>query len=150
MSADSQVRIVTCTLDNEWATAKALREKYFFGPLDIKDPYTWTFLHDEHVHFICYQGSDMIGYAHIQLWPSQRAALRIIVIDEPYRDRGLGSQFLQLCELWLKNHGIQSLHDEARPDAVLFYRKNGYIDMPFDDPTGEPPSVHDTPLGKKL
>lgn len=92
----------------------------------------------------------MIGYAHIQLWPNYRAALKIFVIDESYRQHGLGSQFLQLCEQWLKKQGIQSLHDEARPDAVKFYRKNGYVEMPFEDPTGEPPSLQDVAMGKKL
>lgn len=92
----------------------------------------------------------MIGYAHIQLWPNYRAALRIFVIDESYRQHGLGSQFLQLCEQWLKKQGIQSLHDEARPNAVKFYRKNGYVEMPFEDPTGEPPSLQDVAMGKKL
>jgi GNAT superfamily N-acetyltransferase len=76
--------------------------------------------------------------------------LRIFVIDEAYRDQGYGSQFLQLCEQWLKNHGIYSLHDEARPSAVKFYRINGYIEMPFEDPTGEPPSPHDIAMGKIL
>jgi hypothetical protein len=70
--------------------------------------------------------------------------------DESYRQQGLGSQFLQLCELWLKKQGIQSLQDEARPDAVKFYRKNGYVEMPFEDPTGEPPSPQDVAMEKKL
>lgn len=34
--------------------------------------------------------------------------------------------------------------------VTKFYRKNGYIEMPFDDPTGEPPSLHDIAMGKKL
>lgn len=142
--------IAKCLRDTEWDFAQKLRNKYFFDPLAIKDPYTWTFDHQEHIHFILYRGNVMTGYAHIQLWPNHRAALRIIVIDEPYRNHGLGSQFLHLCEQWLKKQGIQSLHDEARPDAVKFYRKNGYSEMPFNDPSGEPPSAHDLPMGKTL
>jgi len=92
----------------------------------------------------------MIGYAHIQFWPDHRAALRIFVVDEPYRHHGVGSQFLQLCERWLKKHGIHSLHDEARPDSVKFYRKNGYVEMPFEDPGGGPPSLQDVAMGKNL
>lgn len=144
------VRLIKCVQDNEWDFAKKLRNKYFFEPLMIKDPYTWTFDHNEHIHFILYQGDTMVGYAHIQLWPSHRAALRIIVIDEIYRNHGLGGQFLHLCEQWLKTQNIKSLHDEARPSAVKFYRKNGYTEMPFKDPSGEPPSTHDLPMGKTL
>ena len=125
-----------------------MMQKYFFK--SNTDPYTWTFDHPEHAHLVLYQGVEIIGYAHIQFWPEQRTALRIIVIDENYRQHGLGSQFLQLCEQWLKSQGIKSLHDEARPNVVGFYRKNGYAEMPFEDPSGEPPSPHDIAMGKKL
>lgn len=146
----NRIRIMKCTHYEEWDAAKQLRQKYFFNTLAISDPYTWTFYHKDHAHIILYQGVEIVGYAHIQFWPDQRAALRILVIDEPYRYKGLGSQFLHLCEQWLKKEGIQSLHDEARPDAIKFYRKNGYVEMPFDDPSGEPPSAHDLAMGKLL
>jgi GNAT superfamily N-acetyltransferase len=144
------IRLAKCTQDTEWCFAKKLRQKYFFEPLSIKDPYTWTFDNHEHAHFVLYQRDTMVGYAHIQLWPNHRAALRIIVIDEFYRNRGLGSQFLHLCEQWLEKQGIESLHDEARQEAVNFYRKNGFVEMPFNDPSGEPPSVQDLAMGKIL
>ncbi len=146
----NRIRILKCTHYAEWEAAKRLRQKYFFDPLSIADPYTWTFDHKEHAHFILYQGVDIIGYAHIQFWPEHRAALRIMVIDEPFRQKGLGSQFLQLCEQWLKTQGVRSLHDEARPDAIPFYHKNGYVEMPFADPSGQPPSPHDVAMGKSL
>ncbi len=146
----NRIRIMKCTHYAEWDFAKRLRQKYFFDPLSITDPYTWTFDHKEHAHLILYQGVEMVGYAHIQFWPDLRAALRILVINEPYRHHGLGSHFLQLCEQWLKKQGIHSLHDEARPDAIQFYRKNGYSEMPFRDPSGEPPSPQDIAMGKTL
>ncbi|MBA3602463.1 MAG: GNAT family N-acetyltransferase [Parachlamydiaceae bacterium] len=149
-SSFNRIRIMKCTHYAEWEAAKRLRLKYFFEPLSIDDPYTWTFDHKEHAHLILYHGVEIIGYAHIQFWPNQRAALRIIVIDEPYRQHSFGSQFLQLCEKWLKKQGIRSLQDEARPNAVTFYRRNGYVEMPFEDPSGEPPSSQDVAMGKNL
>lgn len=146
----NRVRIMKCTHYAEWDFAKRLRQKYFFDAVSLKDPYTWTFDHNEHAHLILYQGVEMIGYAHIQFWPDHRAALRIFVIGETYRHRGFGSHFLNLCEQWLKKQGIRSLHDEARPDAVEFYLKNGYFQMPFNDPSGELPSPHDIAVGKML
>jgi GNAT superfamily N-acetyltransferase len=134
----------------EWAFAKSLRQTYFFDPLAISDPYTWTFDHKEHRHFILEYNDEMVGYAHVQFWPNQRAALRILVIDEKYRNHGYGTKILQLCEQWLKEQNFISLHDEARPTAVQFYRKNGYTEMPFDDPSGEPPSPYDVAMGKLL
>lgn len=146
----NRIRMMKCTHYTEWKAAKRLRNTYFFDPLSIADPYTWTFDHPEHAHLVLYQGVEIIGYAHIQFWPDQRAALRILVIDENYRRHGWGSQFLQLCEQWLKKQGIQSIHDESRPSAVSFYRKNGYTEMPFKDPSGAPPSPHDIAMGKRL
>lgn len=146
----NRIRIMKCTHYAEWNAAKRMRKKYFFDPLSISDPYTWTFEHPEHVHLVLYQGVEIVGYAHIQFWPDQRAALRIIVIEEEHRQHGLGSRFLQLCEQWLKKQGIKSLHDEARPNVVNFYHKNGYIKMPFNDPSGEPPSAQDIAMGKIL
>jgi GrpB-like predicted nucleotidyltransferase (UPF0157 family)/GNAT superfamily N-acetyltransferase len=146
----NRIRIMKCIHYAEWDFAKKLRQKYFFDPLSKPDPYTWTFDHKEHAHLILYQGVDMIGYAHIQFWPDQRAALRIFVIDEPYRHQGFGSQFLKLCEQWLKKQSMRSVHDEARPNAAQFYRKNGYSEMVFNDPSGEPPSPQDIAMGKIL
>ncbi|HEY4831932.1 MAG TPA: GNAT family N-acetyltransferase, partial [Waddliaceae bacterium] len=146
----NRIRIMKCTHYAEWDAAKRFRQKYFFDPLSITDPYIWTFNHQEHTHLIFYKGMDIVGYAHIQFWPDQRAALRIIVIDEAYRHSGLGNQFLHLCEQWLKMQGIRSLHDEARLDVIKFYQKNGYTEMPFNDPSGTPTSAQDVAMGKIL
>lgn len=146
----NQVRIMRCTHYAEWEAAKAFRQNFFFTPAGIQDPYTWTFNHPEHVHLILYQGVDIAGYLHVQIWPEHRAALRILVIDPQFRNRGLGSRFLALLEQWLKTQGIRSIHDEARPESLSFYRQCGYVEMPFNDPSGEPPSDHDIAMGKRL
>lgn len=146
----NKMRFVLCTHHLEWEAAKNFRQKYFFGPHGIDDPYTWTFNHNAHIHFVLYLCCEIIGYAHLQLWPKERAALRIIVIDKPKRNHQYGSQFLAVCEKWLKNQGCQSLHVESSPDALKFYRNNGYIDMPFDDPDGYESDSRDTAVGKIL
>lgn len=139
-----------CTHYQEWEAAKALRQKTFFDKVPIQDPYTWTFNHSDHIHFVLYQGSQVVGYAHIQLWPDNRAALRIIVVEEEYRNLKLGSHFLTLCEKWLKKRGIRILQTEASPKAKNFYLKNHYQEMPFNDPEGEKTHPDDTALGKYL
>lgn len=146
----NRIRLMLSTHYSEWDMAKKFRQKYFFQPIGISDPYTWTFDHKDHIHLILYQGVEIIGYAHVQLWPDHRAAIRIIVIDEAYRQHGFGSQFLQLCERWLKRKGIRSLHCESRPNTVNFYRRNGYTEMLFEDPSGEAPSPQDVEMGKIL
>ncbi len=146
----NRIRFLRCTHYAEWEKAKHFRQTYFFDKVPINDPYEWTFNHKDHVHFVLYQGVEIIGYSHIQLWPNQRTALRIIVIDEPLRNYGFGSQFLSLIERRLKQQGHKSLHAESSPKALAFYQKHSYIDIPFDDPDGYESSPKDIPLGKFL
>ena len=143
-------RMVKALTTREWNTARHFRQFYFFDKVGLSDPYTWTFDHDAHVHFVLYQGSEIIGYVHLQLWPHQRAAMRIIVIDELKRNHKYGGQLLTLCEKWLKSQGYKSLHIESSPSALKFYRSKGYIDMPFDDPDGYEGSSEDRAIGKIL
>ncbi|MDF2578277.1 MAG: hypothetical protein K0S74_1761 [Chlamydiales bacterium] len=145
-----RIRILKCSDEEEWATAKQLRQKYFFSPLGIYDPYVWTFNHPEHVHLILYRGAEMIGYAHIQLWSDHRAAIRIIVIDEDKRNNHFASQFLSIFERWLKNLGVKSIHAESKPTSINFYLKNGYVLMPFNDPNRYESESQDIAVGKML
>ena len=140
--------MVQALTDREWATVRRLRQDYFFK--SQPDPYIWTFDRKDHIHFAFYKNTDIIGYAHLQLWPHHRAALRIIVIDELYSNQGYGSQFLKLCERWLTHQGYHKLLVQASRTAYPFYAKNGYSEMPFDDPDGHPTDPNDTGMGKVL
>ena len=144
------VRMHHCVHYNELEKAKHFRQKYFFGKHNIQDPYLWTFENPDHMHLIIHKGIEIVGYAHLQKWPESRAAMRIIVIDEPFRKQGLGAHFLLLCEQWLKSQGFRVLQMESNPEALAFYRQHGYIDMPFNDPDGHEGGPEDTPLGKLL
>lgn len=144
------LRVVKALTPREWASAKHFRDTYFFGPYGIDDPYTWTFDNCEHVHLILYQGTEIIGYAHIQFWSDRRAAIRIIAIDEDKRSKNAGSTFLVLIEKWLKSLGVKSIHVESRQSRLRFYLKNSYVDMPFNDPEGHESDPNDVPVGKVL
>lgn len=82
---------------------------------------------------ILYKGTHIIGYAHIQLWPENKAVLRMIVIDEAYRKKGLGGEFLKLCECWLSHQNISTPLIQSSSAAFKFYCNNEYLGMPFDD-----------------
>jgi GrpB-like predicted nucleotidyltransferase (UPF0157 family) len=144
------LRVVKALTPREWDSIKHFRNKYFFSPHGIEDPYTWTFNHQQHIHLALYQGTEIIGYAHLQLWAGERAAMRIIVIDESKRNNHFGGKFLHLCEKWLKTQKYKSIHTESTPAALEFYRKNGYIDMPFNDPDGYEGGPDDIAVGKKI
>lgn len=139
-----------CTHHDEWEAARTFRNKNFFDKIPMADPYTWTFDHKDHIHFVFYQGTNIIGYAHLQLWTDHRAALRMIVIDEQIRGKGLGGQFLTLCERWLKQQGFKVVQTQASPAAYPFYLKYGYSEMPFNDPDGHESDPQDIDMGKAL
>jgi GrpB-like predicted nucleotidyltransferase (UPF0157 family) len=143
------LRVVKALTPQEWACAKHFRDTYFFGPHGMDDPYTWTF-DREHAHLILYQGTEIIGYAHIQFWSDRRAAIRVIAIDEGKRRKNTGSTFLVLIEKLLKSLGVKSIHAESRQSSLNFYLKNSYADMPFDDPEGHESDPNDVPVGKVL
>jgi GrpB-like predicted nucleotidyltransferase (UPF0157 family)/GNAT superfamily N-acetyltransferase len=143
-------RFVKALTSREWQSAKHFRDTYFFDPHGIEDPYTWTFNHEEHAHLVLYQGTEILAYAHIQFWPDQRTAIRIIAVDENKRNQDSGSKFLALIEKWLKSFGVKSIHAESRQSSLRFYLKNGYCSMPFDDPEGHESDPNDVPVGKLL
>ena len=143
-----KMRILKCSDSTEWAAAQHFRNTYFFTPHGIDDPYTWTFDHPDHAHLAFYHGTKIMGYAHIQFWIDQRAAIRIIAIDETNRNQNAGSRFLALIEAWLKKLDIKSIHAESRQSSLRFYLKNGYIKMPFDDPEYHDSDPNDVPVGK--
>jgi GrpB-like predicted nucleotidyltransferase (UPF0157 family)/aminoglycoside phosphotransferase (APT) family kinase protein len=149
-SGFNRLRFVICTHHTEWKAAKHFRNKYFFEPNKIEDPYTWTFDHKNHKHFILYKGVNIVGYAHVQLWPENRAALRIIVIDEKEQGKGYGKEFMSLIEKWLRLEGYKSIHTESSPEALKFYQAINYVKMPFDDPDGYEGSPDDIEMGKLL
>ncbi len=129
-----ELRLMRCTHYAEWEAAKTFRQKYFFDKVPLSDPYTWTFNHPEHIHFVLYKGTEIIGYTHLQRWADQRIAMRIIVIDEKFRGQKFGSQLLTLCEKWLKIQAIKSIQIQSSPEAYEFYCSHGYSKMPFNDP----------------
>jgi GrpB-like predicted nucleotidyltransferase (UPF0157 family) len=141
-------RIVQALTDREWSAVRNLRQQYFFK--SKADPYSWTFKHKNHIHFVFYKNAEIIGYAHLQLWPKHRAALRIIVIDERYRNLGFGSQFLKLCERWLHHQGFRKLLVQSSPKAYKFYCNNEYVEMSFNDPDGNETDSQDIEMGKIL
>ncbi len=85
--------MVKALTTREWDKVRHFRQFYFFDKAGLSDPYTWTFEHNAHVHFVLFQGSEITGYAHLQLWSHNRAALRIIVIDELKRNHQYGTVF---------------------------------------------------------
>ena len=145
-----RLRFVICAHYAEWDAVKRFRNTYFFQPNNIEDPYTWTFEHKDHRHFVLYKGIEIVGYTHVQLWPEDRAAIRIIAIDESKRGKHYGKELIAFIEKWLTLQGYKSVHAESSPTALGFYERLDYVPMPFHDPDGYESSPEDIATGKML
>lgn len=145
---DLQARLISS--EKEKNAALNFRQKHFFDRLNIQDPYAWALDQKDHLHWLLYDGDEVIGYAHVQMWPDHRAALRIIVIDEQRRGQGMGKYLMDHCEQEMKQRGAIILQTEASSNAFVFYKKLGYIEMPFNNPDGEPTHPDDRAMGKYL
>ncbi len=62
----------------------------------------------------------------------------------------MGKYLMDYCEEALKRQGVKLLQTEASPNAYLFYKKLGFVEMPFDNPDGEPTHSDDRAMGKYL
>ncbi|WP_131782162.1 bifunctional GrpB family protein/GNAT family N-acetyltransferase [Legionella gresilensis] len=143
------LRMVQALTKREWEAVKNLRQK-FFDKGTMNDLYHWTFKDSSHKHLILYKESTIIGYAHIQLCSNNKAILRIIVIEERYRNLGFGSLFLKYCEKWLAEQNIKEVLVPSSREAYHLYRKNNYVKMSFNDPQNYPHNPHDIKVGKIL
>lgn len=143
-----QARLISSKKEKD--AALDFRQKHFFDRLKIQDPYAWALDQKDHLHWLLYDGDEVIGYAHVQMWPDHRAALRIIVIDEQRRGQGMGKCLMDDCEQELKQRGVTLFQTEASPSAYPFYKKLGYIEMPFNNPDGEATHPDDRAMGKYL
>lgn len=141
-------RMVQALMDSEWEAVKYFRKRYFFSK--NPDPLILNLKEPNHIHFVLYKNTQIAGYCHLQLWQDYRAALRIIVIDEPFRHQGLGTLFLSLCERWLKQNGYRQIVTLSHPDSYSFYLRRGYSLIPFKDPEGLKTDPHDIEMGKHL
>lgn len=90
----------------------------------------------------------IIGYAHIQLWNDNRAACRIMVIEEQYWNKSFGGYLLCKCEEWLKENSYKRMHIQSIPEAYNFYLRNGYSEKDFDDPDQYESAPSDIEMGK--
>lgn len=96
-------RFLLCTHYSEWNVIRHFRRCYFANLYHCEDPFTATFHSPEHRHFIFCRGTEIIGYAHIQLLPDQKATLPMIFICKTGNNNSCGRQFLNLCRKWLEN-----------------------------------------------
>lgn len=135
-------RMVKALTDREWTSIRTLSQKY-------SNANPKTFIHKDHIHFVFYKNAEIIGYTHLQLLSHDRATLRLLTIDEKYRNRGFGTQLLKLCERWLCHQGFKKLLLQSPQETEKFFLKHGYVEMLFNDLADKVDS-RDISMGKVL
>lgn len=89
-------------------------------------------------------GKKMIGIANVSY--GNDATLNLLAVDPKYKGMGLGSLLLVEAENMAKTRGASKINlmtEQAKPENVIFYSKNGYKIVGFDkDGYDHCPSVH--------
>ena len=126
-----------CMHDNEWTTYHRIREKQIFSPINVDyDRNHPSITAENNYHLVLYKGTNIVAVAHIELLKDGvTIALRSLATDDPYKQQGCGSYIMKILETWGKYQERQYIKMHARLSSEQFYRKLGYIDMKFDDPS---------------
>ncbi|MDR2645670.1 MAG: GrpB family protein [Holosporaceae bacterium] len=102
----NRLRVLKCATDNEWIAVKNFRQKYF-DERKKPDP-CGEISAPNHEHFMLYRGVEIIGYAHIQIYPkSSEARLHMVVFTDEKDKLSYCSYFLSTIEKWTMVHGYK-------------------------------------------
>ena len=74
--------------------------------------------------------SHYVGVVRIDL-AGDVAYLRRVAIDEPWQRQGLGRRLIALAESFAVEHGASRIESSVAADAVGFYRRCGYSELPL-------------------
>jgi GNAT superfamily N-acetyltransferase len=89
---------------------------------------------EEHAFYVAEgTGGAVVGWVHVYVSPlivaDRQAGLGGLVVDEGYRQRGVGRRLMQEAESWARERGCWALHlssNVVRGRAHMFYEKLGY------------------------
>lgn len=143
------ITINFCTHYAEWEAYHRIREEQIFAGRPITYDRNHPTLKDpNHFHFVMAWGTKVIAVAHVELLNYREAALRPFAVDGPYQRHGYGTQFLNFIEKWVKYQERTFLKLHAALEAEPFYRRQGYIEVIFEEPPL--PGAKCIDLGKTL
>ena len=94
------LRIVKTLTEREWESARYFRQKYV-PQNSVQNSLTGTSERSDPVHFTCYKGAEIIGYALVEFSSHNKAELKIMVVDEKYKNNKIEVDFFNLCDRWI-------------------------------------------------
>lgn len=84
---------------------------------------------DENIafHFAAFYRDKIIGVCRLHNSDVNTMQLRYMAVDESCRGMKIGQILLKYAEQFAREKGVCKIILEARENAVLFYKKNGYL-----------------------
>lgn len=129
-------RFLKVTHYKEWEDYHRIRKEQIFDPIGvIYDPQHPSITAKGSYHFILCHGVETAAVAHIEFLNETEVAIRSLATDIQFQSQGYGKEMMLLLEKWLKKQSVKIIKMHARLDAEPFYRKLGYVEMPFDEPS---------------
>lgn len=129
-------RFLKVTHHKEWEDYHRIRKEQIFDPIGVVyDPHHPTITANGNHHFILCHGVETAAVAHIEFLNETEVAIRTLATDTKFQSQGYGKELMSLLEKWLKKQSVEIIKMHARLDAEPFYRKLGYVEMPFDEPS---------------
>lgn len=142
------IRLAQVLTPREWQAYHRIRKEQLFEPINIiYDPNHPTISAKNYFHFILTKRRQIVTVASIEFLNETEAVLRTLATNEGYKRQGFGKLMLTLLERWVRQQGKKVIKMHAAFRAEVFYRKLGYIEMPFNDPPISNKSIN---LGKVL
>ncbi|HEY6333194.1 MAG TPA: GNAT family N-acetyltransferase [Blastocatellia bacterium] len=75
-----------------------------------------------------------VGTVRVDLPPkADYAILRLVAVAAAERNKGHGAHLLSLVETYARKYNRRRLVLNAAPDAITFYKRNGFIEQVWDD-----------------
>jgi [ribosomal protein S18]-alanine N-acetyltransferase len=80
--------------------------------------------------FVALDGDNLAGFAVVSWLPQESAAeVEGLVVDRPYRRRGMGSALIDACMTWASDAGASTVRLEVRASnaaAIALYQRHGF------------------------
>jgi GrpB-like predicted nucleotidyltransferase (UPF0157 family)/GNAT superfamily N-acetyltransferase len=123
--------------DNEWLHYHRIRKTELFENYvqDVEyDPNHPTLTNPNTKHYVFYKGADIIGTIFTEKLDKKRVAFRLLAIDKDLKNKGYGSALIKQIEDVVRNEGYKTILLHANAPAYNFYKRNGYVEMEFNEP----------------
>jgi GNAT superfamily N-acetyltransferase len=101
-------------------------------------------------HFMGFWGdNELMGTLRVDFLDAETAVLRLVAVERSIRRRGIGRKMIAAAEQFILATGCGCVVTNAAVDAVGFYSRLGYEELPWDDPA-ERAGKSFVPMRKKL